>query len=334
MTAAAHRRHTFWPDKKRAHTHMYAREYKPMLIRTPIPSAAAVPAAATAAAPWRALFLEHLAQMPAPLGAVSTVHPVESGSASGSRAATPRVRNCVCRGLWGSLPDNARNPAPRNPADVYESDLPVFTTDVRMAKAWELSASGSGSGSGSASASTAGGHGGGPIEAVWWAAAAGTQWRVRGRAWLLGPDVEGEGGATAREAVCRRMRYTATGEVQAQVQAQAQAQDWSWAREVTGHFGNMSPDMRGSFRNPAPGTARLDGGLELGKPVDDDDLENAEARANFRVCVIVPEEVDQTDLSRGDDPRRWLYTYVGAGGQAVHEGGVVEGGWEKLEVWP
>lgn len=305
-----------------------------MLIRTPQPSASptalATPATA-AAAPWRALFVQQLGQMPMPLCAVSTLH--KTGDKT-----TPRVRNCVCRGLWASLPVNAKNPAPRNPT-VYESDLPVFTTDARMAKAGEI------------------GLNGGAVEAVWWASEAQTQWRVRGTAWLLGPDVETPTGAVARAAIQKHMRRT-EGAVAPSVASTAASRTaaiaaatssatttatahWSWSREVTAHFGNLSPGMRGSFRNPPPGqprpprgeTGNTSPGEGLGDPVDNDHLDDPTARANFRVCVIVPEEVDQVDLSKGDDPRRWLYTYVGEDSEAP-EGTEVVNGWAKQELWP
>ncbi|CAK7244688.1 MAG: hypothetical protein STHCBS139747_006233 [Sporothrix thermara] len=312
-----------------------------MLIRTPqpasVPGALAGPAAG-AAAPWRDQFIRQLSQMPMALCAVSTLHP----SRQKAGLPSPRVRNCVCRGLWASLPSNARNPAPRNPA-IYESDLPAFTTDVRMEKAWELAKSG------------------GAIEAVWWASEAGTQWRVRGRAWLLGPEVETEAGEEARAAIQKHMRWipgSATWVPSSSSSSSSSPLDsstgWSWAREVTAHFGNLSPGMRGSFRNPAPGQPRPPRGKEgntrpgegLGAPVDNDDLEDPAARANFRVCVIVPEEVDQCDLSKGDDPRRWLYTYVGEseddfqgedkGDRAsiIKEAHEIINGWAKKEVWP
>jgi len=110
---------------------------------------------------------------------------------------------------------------------------------------------------------------------------------------------------------------------------------WTFAREVTGHFGNLSPVMRGSFRGPPPGTSRREGpeaesGLGIGQEVED--MEDEVARANFRVVVVVPEEVDQVDLSDGKDPRRWLYRY--RGGEGPEMGGEVVGEWEKVELWP
>lgn len=82
-----------------------------------------------------------------------------------------------------------------------------------------------------------GSGGGGPVEAVWWVKEVGTQWRVRGEAFVVGEDIE-EGGSsgvrTVRSEVGRRMRRVDEGEG-----------EWSWGRELTAHFGNCSPGMRG-----------------------------------------------------------------------------------------
>jgi len=272
--------------------------------------------AVASAAPWRETFLKHINSMSQATFVLSTLHPLPAASESTTpspapavaAAVVPRARTCICRGLWASLPANDKNPAPRNPA-VWESDLPVLTTDVRMEKAGEL------------------GVGGGPVEAVWWVEGPATQWRVRGTAWVLGPDVEGEEGVRAREAILGRMRRGA-GEAAGEA-------GWSWKREVTAHFGNLSPIMRGTFRSPPPGTPVAippEDGFGLGQEVDD--LDDEIARSNFRVVVIVPTEVDQVDLSDRSRPRRWLYTYRGRPFQTKQPGGEVIGDWEKVEVWP
>lgn len=103
------------------------------------------------------------------------------------------------------------------------------------------------------------------------------------------------------------------------------------------HFGNLSPGMRGSFKNPPPGTPRAEApgpGEGLGQKVGDELLGDEVARKNFRVVVIVPDEVDVCDLSDPADQRRWLYTYVGPAAEAKKTGGEVIDGWEKVEVWP
>lgn len=167
--------------------------------------------------------------------------------------------------------------------------------------------------------------GGGPVEAVWWVEEFGTQWRVRGRAFVLGPDVETEEGRATRDVLDSRMRK----------REGAGDEDWSWKKEITAHFGNLSPVMRGTFRGPPSGqpiAIPAEEGQELGQEVDD--LEDEVARKNFRVMVIVPDEVDQVDLSDQKRPRRWLYTYRGRSWQSKEAGGEVIGEWEKVEVFP
>ncbi|KAK2067720.1 hypothetical protein P8C59_001433 [Phyllachora maydis] len=276
-------------------------------------------------APWRDLFLQHMATMPQPTFTLATLHPVPASAApAAGLAVVPRARTCIFRGTWGTLPDNKHNTAPRN-APTYESDLPVFTTDARMDKTAEiLDTAGTPAGAMVGMGPLTGG--GGPVEAVFWPAEARTQWRVRGTAWVLGPDVEAEGGRAGREALMSRMRRVEgqDGEVEVEGQGQGQGKPWSWATEVTGHFGNLSPAMRGSFRNPPPGTPvaiPAAKGQGLGQKVDH--LHDELARSHFRVVVIVPTEVDQADLSDPENPKRWLYIYRARMGE-----------WEKVAVWP
>jgi pyridoxamine 5'-phosphate oxidase len=245
-----------------------------------------------AAAPWRQAFLDHLDQMGSPEFVLSTLHAAPpsgaidggrrggegegegAGTAGGLSGATtittaattgaatavrwvPRARYCIFRGLWASLPANPHNEAPRNPP-VYESDLPSFTTDVRMNKAGELFASGGGGTGGrhveSASDEPRGSGGGGPVEAVWWCKEAATQWRVKGTAYVIAPDIEeGQDGGGEEPAGVRTVRHELGRRMRA-LDPSKEA-EWSWAREVTGHFGNLSPMMRGKspvFRRPAP----------------------------------------------------------------------------------
>lgn len=80
--------------------------------------------------------------------------------------------------------------------------------------------------------------------------------------------------------------------------------------------------MRGTFRNPPPGTpiSQSPGeGLGLGQIVED--LEDGVARENFRVLVIVPEEVDRVDLTDPERGRRWDYRLEGRE-------------WKERELWP
>jgi pyridoxamine 5'-phosphate oxidase len=49
----------------------------------------------------------------------------------------PRVRYCIFRGFWAELPENKHNDAERNP-QIFASDCPTFTTDVRMEKVGQI----------------------------------------------------------------------------------------------------------------------------------------------------------------------------------------------------
>ncbi len=66
--------------------------------------------------------------------------------------------------MWGELPENKHNEAEQNER-VYESEMPTFTSDVRMAKIEEIFATGKGRGG---KEECRGSGGGGPVEAVWW----------------------------------------------------------------------------------------------------------------------------------------------------------------------
>ncbi|KAM0275948.1 hypothetical protein ACHAQH_007249 [Verticillium albo-atrum] len=270
-------------------------------------------ATSSAPAPWRSLFLEHINTMPSPELSLATLHSTDSPSGSGSGYSSgpklvPRARTCIHRGLFASLPVNPKNDAPLNPP-AYESDMLTLTTDARMEKTPDLAA-------------------GNPVEAVFWAKEPATQWRVRGVAFVLPRNVDADEALTGR--LLREMRRTGEGQVDG----------WSFSREVTAHFGNLSPVMRGSFQNPPSGTPVSAGspaeGEGLGQVVTD--LEDNVARANFRVVVVVPDEVDRVDLSDPKRGRRWLYRRVGggadAGGGEAPPGAIREGDWEKVEVWP
>ncbi|KAK7432625.1 hypothetical protein QQZ08_000833 [Neonectria magnoliae] len=258
-------------------------------------------------APWRKTFLAHIQDMGLPTCSFSTLHYETPSSAGAAPQVTPRSRIVVFRGMWASLDPNPKNPAPLNPS-VYESDLLTITNDARMQKTTELYQSGAEDVAASKSQS----GGGGPVEAVFWAEPSRTQWRVRGHAYVLGPDIDSESAAPVKTAIKRRMRLNGSED----------SARWDWGRELTAHFGNLSPGMRGSFRNPPPGTPLSEKpapGLALGQKVED--LHDEIARENFRVVVIVPEEVDQVDLSDPNLSRRWNYK-------------LVDESWVTTELWP
>lgn len=89
-----------------------------------------------------------------------------------------------------------------------------------------------------------GSGGGGPVEAVWWVEEVGLQWRIRGTGWVVrgedmdqGGENDNSGVRTVKSEVGERMR----------VEKEERREEWSWGREVTGHFGNCSPRMRGEW---------------------------------------------------------------------------------------
>jgi pyridoxamine 5'-phosphate oxidase len=85
----------------------------------------------------------------------------------------------------------------------------------------------------------------------------------------------------------------------------------------------------GSFRAPPPGKptseAHDDENLKLGAKIDD--LHDPVARKNFRLVIIVPDSVEQTDLSDPAKGRRFLYT-LDESTQAANAG------WRTEELWP
>ena len=85
-----------------------------------------------------------------------------------------------------------------------------------------------------------GSGGGGPVEAVWWVKGDGvmTQWRVKGTAFVVAPDIDRashSGVQTVKREIGERMR----------VIDESRKGEWSWEREMVGHFGNVSPEIRG-----------------------------------------------------------------------------------------
>ncbi|KXJ95288.1 pyridoxamine 5'-phosphate oxidase-domain-containing protein [Microdochium bolleyi] len=312
-------------------------------------STTTAPAAATKQpAPWRDLFLEHVNAMPSPEFSLSTIRRVRRGSSGGGGVTLePRVRTCIFRGLWADLPVNSKNEAELNPPGVWTSDLPVFTTDARMDKMAELfdveadadAAAAASSGEKTDDERVRGSGGGAAVEAMFWVKESMVQWRIRGRAYVLAPDDVDDGGSEAGDKTVRtimqRMRKPGPGDDDDDDNDKGKS--WSFRREIAAQFENLSPGMRGTWRNPPSGRPielpvedpRLKLGQKTGSLVADD-----LARQNFRVVVIVPDFVDRCDLSDPARGRRWFYTFLGGQAQAKTPGGQVEGEWEKVEVWP
>ncbi|KAI0843202.1 pyridoxamine 5'-phosphate oxidase-domain-containing protein [Hypoxylon sp. FL0890] len=276
-------------------------------------------------APWRKAFQEQIKGMSSPEFTLGTIRKIASENGT---VYSPRARTCAFRGFFAELDAHPDNTAELNP-DLYESDLFTFTTDRRMDKAAELFGVETG-GKDDHEEMLKGSGGGAPVEAVFWVKEKATQWRFKGRAYVLAPDVDvSEEGKRVIAALKERMRRKSGSE----------GKEWSFSREITAHFGNTSPIMRGSFRNPPPG-------VPVAVPVDDErlkvgqevtDLNDEVARSNFRVVVIVPDELDCVDLNDPARTLRWVYMFVGNKTEPTEPtmpGGVVEGGWEMVEVWP
>jgi hypothetical protein len=251
-------------------------------------------------APWRATFTAHVKDMDEPSFTFCTLHHIDD------KTIVPRARTVIYRGMWADMTANPKNQAELNPKG-FDSDLPTLTSDARMEKVPEMLKSGEENDDTEMQSGK-----GGPVEAVFWCSKAKTQWRLRGHAYIIGPDIGSDAAAPVRAAVERHMRGS--------------IKEFSFARELTAHFGNLSPMMRGSFRNPPPGTPLSEEPSEgegLGQTVED--LNDTIARRNFRVVIILPEEVDQVDLSDPAKGRRWNYKHMGKGSA---------GSWKITETWP
>ena len=92
------------------------------------------------------------------------------------------------------------------------------------------------------------------------------------------------------------------------------------------------PHATGTWKNPPPGTPthgkQSDAAHALGQKVTE--LDDEIARSNFRVVIIIPDEVEQTDLSDPAKARRWQYSFTTEKGTD----GVEKGEWKVEELWP
>lgn len=200
----------------------------------------------TSEAPWKKLFSSHLSKMDSPEFVFSSLTPASRSEARDGKTPVPyvpRARFCIFRSFWAELPENKHNTAEKNER-VYESDLPSFTTDVRMQKTFEIFASSAGKADDESLVQGSGG--GGPCEAVWWVnlpdKGIKMQWRFKGEAYIVASqDIDEVGEAQTsgvkhvKSELSRRMR----------VVKESGVDGWSWKKEVRAHFGNMSPGMRG-----------------------------------------------------------------------------------------
>ncbi|CAI7625796.1 unnamed protein product [Penicillium crustosum] len=255
-------------------------------------------------APWRDILSSHLEQTPGYEFTIATI------GYNAQQRPVPRVRTCGCRGFFPELELHHKGQEAMdqqvegggNPP-VFESDMLSFTTDARMDKLPQLESSG---------------H---AIEAVFWLKDLMTQWRIKGTAYAIGnpsgEDAEEE--KTSRNEIRKALRVKGGND--------SDVAKWTWEKAVTKYFANHSPIARGSFRNPHPGQPRSSTpsqpDLKLGQEVLD--LHDSIARANFRVVVIQPEEVERLDLTDQEDAKRWNWTLIeGDDGSR----------WNEVELWP
>ena len=166
-----------------------------------------------------------------------------------------------------------------------ESPLIVITTDTMMAKAAEIENYG---------------NVGAPYEVCWWHSATSQQIRFHGKAWLV------------TQAAILSGKLPAVSWVKP-----IESKTWSWETELNAQWKSMSPAMRGTFRNPGPGTA-LESKEQRQKlkvvkmETGDEALENGEgdeARSRFSLVVLQVEEVEILDLNSPPGSRT-LWTLI------------------------
>ncbi|DAA72923.1 TPA_exp: Uncharacterized protein A8136_4848 [Trichophyton benhamiae CBS 112371] len=231
-------------------------------------------------APWRPLFEEHVQAAGSPLLSLATVFKGINGNPF------PRVRTCVLRGFFAGLqlhPNAKRDlklASGRSANDEsddedasylnprkYESDLLSITTDARSGKVKHI---------------LSGNEVGGPVECLLWSPKAFAQWRIKGKAYVVGGSCSDTMELKARQEVEQYLRLKEDTD-----------KPWSWEKEMTTQFANLSPAMRDTFRQALPGLPKSGPAPELqdsGKGLVD--LTDPVARKNFRVVVIKPEEVE------------------------------------------
>ncbi|PGH02409.1 hypothetical protein AJ79_07641 [Helicocarpus griseus UAMH5409] len=282
-------------------------------------------------APWRALFQSHISKLASPEFSLATLYADFYGNVF------PRARTCIFRGFWADLDlretakkqlledERTHQDSGINPS-IYESDLLTFTTDVRMETIHQMNLC-----IVEGKQRSIGTGGEGPIEAVFWVKDAMTQWRIRGKVYVIGADSKNHWELEARSNIQQWVRRK-------EGSTDKDAEEWSWEREITAHFANLSPMMRGSFKNPPPGSPMseppTDPSLKLGQKVDD--LHDPVARANFRVVVVVPKEVERVDLTSPEESKRARWTLIPDDDYAASEPEeeIKERTWKSVELWP
>ncbi|EZF29902.1 hypothetical protein TMEN_5929 [Trichophyton mentagrophytes] len=268
-------------------------------------------------APWRPLFEEHVQAAGSPLLSLATASKDIKGNPF------PRVRTCVLRGFFAGLQlhPNAKHDlklaAGRSVKEEsddedasylnprkYESDLLSITTDARSEKVKHI---------------LSGNEVGGPVECLFWSPKAFAQWRIKGKAYVVGGSCSDTMELKARQEVEQYLRLREDTD-----------KPWSWEKEMTTQFANLSPGMRDTFRQALPGSPKSGPAPELqngGKGLVD--LTDPVARKNFRVVVIKPEEVEYIHDEGPGNIRneRFRWKLVPSDSQYTWH-------WEEEQLWP
>ncbi|OAL72731.1 hypothetical protein A7D00_2504 [Trichophyton violaceum] len=268
-------------------------------------------------APWRPLFEEHVQAAGSPLLSFATVSRDKNGNSF------PRVRTCVLRGFFAGLQlhPNAKHDLKLtsgrsvkeesgdedasylNPRK-YESDLLSITTDARSEKVKHI---------------LSGNEVGGPVECLFWSPKAFAQWRIKGKAYVVGGSCSDTMELKARQEVEQYLRLREDTD-----------KPWSWEKEMTTQFANLSPGMRDTFRQALPGSPKSGPAPELQNGRKGlVDLTDPVARKNFRVVVIKPEEVeyihDEGPGNIRNERSRW---------KLVPSDSQYTWRWEEEQLWP
>jgi pyridoxamine 5'-phosphate oxidase len=178
----------------------------------------------------------------------------------------PAVRTVVFRGFVGETRDESPPPELPGGNPPAESSLFLVSTDALMAKVGELEQSS------------------GVFEVCWWHAGTNQQIRFNGTAHVYRNSPEDFPEAHLK-------RY---------IRVQGD-REWSWEKERERVWTAHKPGMRGSFRNPPPGTELDDEKKKRLQVVELDSNDNGpdaqEAKDRFCLLVMEVTEIEILDLS-------------------------------------
>jgi hypothetical protein len=87
----------------------------------------------------------------------------------------------------------------------------------------------------------------GAIEVVFWVKELMAQWRLRGKAFVIGDDANKSAERESRSEIAKALRRKPNHSDD----SEASAENWTWEKEVTAYFANHSPIMRGMHTMPA-----------------------------------------------------------------------------------